>query len=466
MRCFTDFRPGQEEILKAVFAGENILAVMPTGAGKSLCYQLPAIVRKGLTIVVSPLIALMRDQVRQLQVHGVAAAALNSSNSGEDNSAIEAGFRRRRYRLLHVAPERLVRPDTPDLLREAGANVFAIDEAHCVSQRGHDFRPEYLGLAEAARAIGNLQMIAVTATADAPTRADIVKKLFSVEPQIFVRSFDRPNPDPARQIEQMIARHKGQSGIVYCNSRKGAEKLSQHLSQSGVSALPYHAGLEAALRSAHQDEFLRHDGVVIVATIGFGMGIDKPKFRFVCHANLPQSIEAYYQEIGRAGRDGLPAETLSLFSDADILLRERQIIEGGAPQDRKRIEKRKLNALIALCESPRCRRQTLLAAFGEAAKPCGNCDICDGKWALFKGTIAAQKVMSAIHRTSGRFFSRHLGNLLAGGRRKRSGGTAMIFWQHSAPARSSNRRDGGAFSTSFTRRIRLRKTRRIATGGF
>jgi ATP-dependent DNA helicase RecQ len=315
-----------------------------------------------------------------------------------------------------------VRPDTPDFLREAGANVFAIDEAHCVSQWGHDFRPEYLGLAEAARAIGNLQMIAVTATADAPTRADIVKKLFSVEPQIFVRSFDRPNlhlamarkTDPARQIEQMIARHKGQSGIVYCNSRKGAEKLSQHLSQSGVSALPYHAGLEAALRSAHQDEFLRHDGVVIVATIAFGMGIDKPNVRFVCHADLPQSIEAYYQEIGRAGRDGLPAETLTLFSDADILLRERQIIEGGAPQDRKRIEKRKLNALIALCESPRCRRQTLLAAFGEAAKPCGNCDICDGKWALFNGTIAAQKVMSAIHRTSGRFFSGHLGNLLAG----------------------------------------------------
>ncbi|TPV98038.1 MAG: ATP-dependent DNA helicase RecQ [Beijerinckiaceae bacterium] len=419
---FTDFRPGQEEILKAVFGGENILAVMPTGAGKSLCYQLPAIVRKGLTIVVSPLIALMRDQVRQLQAHGIAAAALNTSNSGEDNSAIEAGLRRRRYRLLYVAPERLARPDTPDLLRDAGANVFAIDEAHCVSQWGHDFRPEYLGLAEAARAIGNLQMIAVTATADAPTRADIIKNLFSVEPQIFVRSFDRPNlhlamtrkTDPARQIEQMIARHKGQSGIVYCNSRKGAEKLSQHLSQSGVSALPYHAGLEAALRSAHQDEFLRHGGVVIVATIAFGMGIDKPNVRFVCHADLPQSIEAYYQEIDRAGRDGLPAETLTLFSDADILLRERQIIEGGAPQDRKRIEKRKLNALIALCESPRCRRRTLLAAFGEAAKPCRKCDICDGKWVLFNGVIAAQKVMSAIHRTSGRFFSGHLGNLLAG----------------------------------------------------
>jgi ATP-dependent DNA helicase RecQ len=419
---FTEFRPGQEEVLKAVFAGENILAVMPTGAGKSLLYQLPAIVRRGLTIVVSPLIALMRDQVQQLQAHGIAAAALNSSNSGEDNAAIEAALRRRRYRLLYVAPERLVRSDTPDLLREAGANVCAIDEAHCVSQWGHDFRPEYLGLAEATRAIGDVQLIAVTATADAPTRADIVKKLFSVKPQIFVRSFDRPNlhlsmarkADPARQIEAMVARHKGQSGIIYCGSRKGAEKLSQHLSQEGVPALPYHAGLEAAMRSAHQDEFLRHDGVVIVATIAFGMGIDKPDVRFVCHADLPQSIEAYYQEIGRAGRDGLPAETLTLFSDADILLRERQINEGGALPDRKRMEKRKLNALIALCETPRCRRQTLLAAFGEAAKPCGNCDICDGKWALFNGAIAAQKVMSAIHRTSGRFFSGHLGNLLAG----------------------------------------------------
>ncbi len=419
---FTGFRPGQEEILKAVFAGENILAVMPTGSGKSLLYQLPAIVRKGLTVVVSPLIALMRDQVRQLQAHGVAAAALNSSNSGEDNSSIEAGLRRRRYRLLYVAPERLTRPGTPDLLREAGATVFAIDEAHCVSQWGHDFRPEYLGLAEAAQAIGDLQLIAVTATADAPTRDDIEKKLFAKKPRVFVRSFDRPNlhlamrrkTDAARQIEAMIARHKGQSGIVYCNSRKGAENLGRHLSQRGVPALPYHAGLEAALRSAHQDEFLHHDGVVIIATVAFGMGIDKPNVRFVCHADLPQSIEAYYQEIGRAGRDGLPAETLTLFSDADILWRERQIEEGGAPQDRKRMEKRKLNALIALCESPRCRRQTLLAAFGEASKPCGNCDICDGKWALFNGAIAAQKVMSAIHRTSGRFFSGHLANLLAG----------------------------------------------------
>ncbi|WP_051953200.1 DNA helicase RecQ [Methylocapsa aurea] len=419
---FTEFRPGQREVLEATFSGRDILAVMPTGSGKSLLYQLPAIVRKGLTIVVSPLIALMRDQAQQLQRYGVAAAALNSSNSGPDNSAIESGLRQGRYRLVYVAPERLVRPDTIALLREAGANVLAIDEAHCVSQWGHDFRPEYLDLAQMARAIGDLQIIAVTATADAPTRAEIVRKLFSSEPQIFVRSFDRPNihlamarkANVARQIEAMVQRHRGQSGIIYCSSRKGVETLSQTLSATGIPALPYHAGLDAAIRSAHQDEFLRHDGVVIVATIAFGMGIDKANVRFVCHADLPQSIEAYYQEIGRAGRDGLPANALTLFSNGDIALRERQIFEGEASQERKRLERRKLHGLIALCETPRCRRQTLLAAFGEASQPCGNCDICEGKWPLFNGVQAAQKVMSAIHRTSGRFFSGHLANLLVG----------------------------------------------------
>jgi ATP-dependent DNA helicase RecQ len=403
---FAGFLPGQQDVLEAVFAGDNILAVMPTGSGKSLCYQLLAVVRKGLTIV----------EVQQLQARGIAAATLNSSNSSEDNAAIEAGLRRGRYRLLYVAPERLVHPDSPALLREARANVLAIDEAHCVSMWGHDFRPEYSGLAQAAKAIGNLQLIAVPATADGPTRSDIVKKLFPPEPRIFLRSFDRPNIhlamrrklDTARQIE--VKRHRGSSGIVYCASRKSAERLSELLGKTGVHALPYHAGLEAAIRSAHEDEFLRHDGVVIVAMIAFGMGIDKPNVRFVCHADLPQSIEAYYQEIGRAGRDGLPAEALTLFSDADILLRERQINESRAPPERKRIERSKLNALIALCESPRCRRQTLLAAFGEASHPCGNCDICAGKGTLFNGTVAA----SAIHRASGRFYSGHLASLLIG----------------------------------------------------
>ncbi|MGO9673924.1 MAG: DNA helicase RecQ [Methylocella sp.] len=422
---FSDFRPGQAEVLEAVFDGENVLAVMPTGSGKSLCYQLPAIVRPGLTIVVSPLIALMRDQVQQLRARGVAAAALNSVNSASDNAAIEEGLRQGRFCLLYVAPERLVRADTQALLRGAGANVLAIDEAHCVSQWGHDFRPEYADLAEVARSIAGkreMQLIAVTATADAPTRADIVQRLFPAEPRLFIRSFDRPNihlamrrkGDVAQQIGAMIARHKGESGIVYCASRKGVEKLSETLRAKGVAALPYHAGLASEIRSAHQDEFLREDGVVIVATIAFGMGIDKPNVRFVCHADLPQSIESYYQEIGRAGRDGLPADTLTLFGDADIMLRERQIEGGDAAPERKRMERRKLNALLALCETPRCRRQTLLAAFAEDSKPCGNCDICEGKWPLFNGVVAAQKAMSAIHRTSGRFFSGHLANLLIG----------------------------------------------------
>jgi ATP-dependent DNA helicase RecQ len=426
-RCFgfQDFRPGQMEVLEAVFAGENVLAVMPTGSGKSLCYQLPAMVRPGLTVVVSPLIALMRDQVAQMRARGVAAAALNSVNSASDNAAIEDSVRRGRTRLVYVAPERLVRGDTQALLREAGANVLAIDEAHCVSQWGHDFRPEYADLAHVARSIAGeraMQLIAVTATADAPTRADIVQKLFPAEPRLFIRSFDRPNlhlaisrkGDAVAQIEAMIACHKGQSGVVYCASRKGVERLSETLRAGGVAALPYHAGLAPELRSAHQDEFLRHDGVVIVATIAFGMGIDKANVRFVCHADLPQSIEAYYQEIGRAGRDGLPADALMLFGDADIRLRERQIAEGDAPPERKRLERRKLNALLALCETPRCRRQSLLAAFGEASEPCRNCDVCDGAWPLFNGAVAAQKVMSAIHRTSGRFFSGHLANLLIG----------------------------------------------------
>lgn len=419
---FSTFRPGQKDVLEAVFAGENVLAVMPTGSGKSLCYQLPAIVRRGLTIVVSPLIALMRDQVQQLRGLGVAAAALNSANSGEDNARVEKGLRQGRYRLVYVAPERLVRPDAVALFRDAGVNVFAIDEAHCVSQWGHDFRPEYLGLAQAARAIGDLQMIAVTATADAPTRADIISRLFAAEPRVFVRSFDRPNihlamgrkRDAARQIEEMMRRHKGESGIIYSASRNGVEKLASVLSANGAAALPYHAGLEADIRSANQDEFLRNDGVVIVATIAFGMGVDKSNVRFVCHADLPQSIEAYYQEIGRAGRDGLPADALTLFSESDILLRERQISASDAPPERKRMERRKLQALIALCETPRCRRQILLAAFGEASEPCGNCDICEGKWPFFNGAVAAQKLMSAIHRTSGRFFSGHLANLLVG----------------------------------------------------
>ncbi len=418
---FTDFRPGQQEILEAVFAGENILAIMPTGSGKSLCYQLPALVRKGLTVVISPLIALMRDQVQQLQVRGIAAATLNSSISGADNAAVEAGLRRGLYRLVYVSPERLVRPDMPALLREAGAQMFAIDEAHCVSQWGHDFRPEYLGIAQAARAIGDLQIIAVTATADLSTRSEIAEQLFPAPPNVFVRSFDRPNirlafrrrTDTLRQIETVLHRHKRQSGIIYCRTRKGSESLAQILAERGVPTLAYHAGLEPQSRSDREDEFLRHDAMIMVATIAFGMGIDKPNVRFVCHADLPDSIEAYYHETGRAGRDGLPAESMTLFSESDIEKRAKQIFMSDAPEDRKRIERQKLNSLVALCESPRCRRQTLLAAFGEASIPCGNCDICDQRWPSLARVAAAQRVSFAIQQAARRLFAHRTAGFFA-----------------------------------------------------
>ncbi len=418
---FKALRPGQADILKAVLAGTNVMAIMPTGAGKSLCYQLPAVLRGDLTVVVSPLIALMRDQVRQLTGRGIPAAALNSSNSGADNATIQAGLRERRYRLLYVAPERLLRPDTLALLGQAGVGLLAVDEAHCVSQWGHDFRPEYLALREAIDAL-NTQVIAVTATADARTRTEILRKLFPTPPHVFVHSFDRPNlrlamqrkREPAAQLAAFLGRHKGECGIVYCASRKSAEELAQRFSALGHQALPYHAGLDPEIRAANQDAFLRRDGVVMTATMAFGMGIDKPNVRFVCHADLPSSIEAYYQEIGRAGRDGAPADTLTLFGEADMRLRERQIETGDAPAPRKLLERRQLQALMALCETPRCRRQSLLAYFGESAGACGNCDVCDGAWGRMDGVVPAQKIMSALLRTHGRFYASHIANLLIG----------------------------------------------------
>ena len=419
---FPGFRPGQEEVIGAALRGEDVLAVMPTGSGKSLCYQLPAIAREGLALVVSPLIALMRDQVAQLRELGVSAAALNSASEGDERQRVAEALRNRSLRLLYVAPERLVRDDMIAMLRSAKIDLFAIDEAHCVSQWGHDFRPEYLRLRDVAQALGGVQTIAVTATADGPTRADIVSRLFTRQPSVFVRSFDRPNlflamrpkANATRQLAERLEAHKGESGIIYCASRRRTEELAEEFSSQGRRALPYHAGLDHATRARNQDEFLQDDGIVICATIAFGMGIDKPDVRFVFHADMPSSIEAYYQEIGRAGRDGLPADTFTLYGAGDIALRRRQIAEGNAPDARKRVEEKKLDDLVALCESARCRRQVLLGLFGEEAQPCGHCDVCQGSVRLVDGRLDAQKAISAILRTSGRFFFGHLGNILAG----------------------------------------------------
>jgi ATP-dependent DNA helicase RecQ len=419
---FPSFRPGQEEILRAVLGGEDVLAVMPTGSGKSLCFQLPPLAREGLTLVVSPLIALMRDQVAQLRELGVAAAALNSASEAIERQRIFNALENRSLRLLYVAPERLTRDDTLEMLSRLPIDLFAIDEAHCVSQWGHDFRPEYLRLREVAQTLGRPQTIAVTATADAPTRGDIVERLFHRKPRTFVRSFDRPNlflamrpkSNATRQLAERLEQHRGESGIIYCASRKRTEELALEFSVKGRRALPYHAGLEHNVRSHNQDAFLQEDGVVMCATIAFGMGVDKPDVRFVFHADMPSSIEAYYQEIGRAGRDGLLADTFTLYGAGDIELRRRQIAESNSPEERKRIEASKLDDLVALCESARCRRQVLLGMFGEESSACGHCDVCKGAVRIVDGRIDAQKALSAVLRTSGRFFFGHLANILAG----------------------------------------------------
>jgi len=419
---FSDFRPGQEDVLAATLAGKDVLAVMPTGSGKSLCFQLPALIRGRLTLVVSPLIALMRDQVAQLREYGVEAASLNSSSDADERRKVSRGLDDGSLRLLYVAPERLLRDDVIAVLSKVPIDLLAIDEAHCVSQWGHDFRPEYLRLREVAEALNGVQTIGVTATADAPTRAEIAARLFVRRPEIFVRSFDRPNlflamrpkSDATRQLIDKLYAHRGETGIVYCASRRRTEELAAEFVRAGRRALPYHAGLEHSVRATNQDAFLREDDCVVCATVAFGMGIDKPDVRFVFHADMPSSIEAYYQEIGRAGRDGLPADTFTLYGAGDIEVRRRQIAESGAPEERKRVETAKLDDLVALCETARCRRQTLLAMFGEESGPCGHCDVCQGAVRLIDGRIEAQKALSAILRTSGRFFFGHLANILSG----------------------------------------------------
>ena len=419
---FAAFRSGQAEIVSAILDGRDVLAVMPTGSGKSLCYQLPALVRDGLTIVVSPLIALMRNQVAQLCGNGVAAASLNSANDPAENRAILDRIAHGELRLVYVAPERLLKAETLDLFKRAKVAMLAVDEAHCISQWGHDFRPEYAALGAVQAELGGVQTVAFTATADAATRTDIVAKLFARPPVLFVHGFDRPNLRLAMrakaggrtQVADFIKARRGQSGIVYCASRRKTEGLAEFLRGNSVNALPYHAGMESVARSRNQDAFLQEDGVVIAATVAFGMGIDKPDVRFVLHADMPANIESYYQEIGRAGRDGMPADTLTLYGMGDIRLRRLQIDESEATAEQKRVDRQRLNALVSLCESPRCRRQTLLAYFGETAEPCGNCDFCCEGAEVIDGTVAAQKALSAIVRTGARFGTEHLANILLG----------------------------------------------------
>jgi len=419
---FTSFRPGQEEIVEAVASGRDVLAILPTGAGKSLLFQLPALMAPGVTVVISPLIALMRDQVRALTAAGVEAGAITSGNSPEDAAAVLAAVEARRLKLLYLAPERLALSGTTALLRRAGVVRIAVDEAHCVAQWGHDFRPDYLRIADLRRALG-VPLVALTATADAETRAEIVERLFPEQaPLTFLRGFDRPNlylafaakDQPRRQIVDFARDRRGQPGIVYTGTRAKTETLAAALADEGLSAVAYHAGMEPEPRREVERRFQTEDGLIVVATVAFGMGIDKPDIRWVAHADLPKSIEAYYQEIGRAGRDGAPADTLTLYGADDIRFRREQIDEGAASEARKLADHGRLNALLGLAEALGCRRQVLLSYFGEQSAPCGNCDLCARPPRVFDGTQPVRMALSAALRTGESFGAGHLIDVLCG----------------------------------------------------
>ncbi len=419
------FRGAQEQIVRHVTDGGNCLVLMPTGGGKSLCYQLPSLLRRGCGIVVSPLIALMRDQVAGLLESGVKAAVLNSTLSFEEAAAVEARLVAGELDLLYVAPERLLTPRCLALLGRAKIALFAIDEAHCVSQWGHDFRPEYIGLSVIAERFPDVPRIALTATADELTRKEIVDRLGLAGAPHFVASFDRPNiryeivdkQNAPAQLKAFIAeRHSGDAGIVYCLSRAKVEDIAAALTKAGIEALPYHAGLDATTRARHQDRFINEDGVVIVATIAFGMGIDKPDVRFVAHLDLPKSIEAYYQETGRAGRDGKPSSAWMAYGLSDIVQQRRMIEESAGSEAFKRVSIGKLEALVGLAETAACRRTRLLGYFGEtsSATKCGNCDNCLSPPRLRDGKVIAQKLLSCAYRTGQRFGAMHLIDVLVG----------------------------------------------------
>ena len=432
---YETFRGPQQDIIEHVTGGQDALVLMPTGGGKSLCYQIPAIARQrtglGITIVVSPLIALMHDQVGALHEAGVSAAFLNSTLSNTEAQDIEQRLRRGDITLLYAAPERISTPRflamLDSLYAQNSLSLFAIDEAHCVSQWGHDFRPEYRSLTLLHERFANVPRVALTATADALTRADIIERLQLEDARLFISSFDRPNirytivekKDASTQLLRFIEReHEGEAGVVYCQSRKRVEEVAVLLAEAGIDALPYHAGLDAAIRQKHQDRFLRDEGVVIVATIAFGMGIDKPDVRFVAHLDMPKNIEVYYQESGRAGRDGLRADAWMAYGLQDVVNQRRMIDESPAEENFKQLLRGKLDALLALAEATDCRRVRLLSYFDEASKPCGNCDNCLNPPAVWDGTDAARKLLSTVYRAEQHsgfsFGSGHIMDILRG----------------------------------------------------
>jgi ATP-dependent DNA helicase RecQ len=419
---FDDFRPGQEVVVDSLLAGRDVLAVMPTGSGKSLCFQVPAIIKGGLTVVVSPLVALMHDQVSALKLAGVAADTINSSKDRAENVAVWRRAAAGETRLLYMAPERLMTDRMLAALSRLPVTLIAVDEAHCISQWGPAFRPEYEALARLRGLFPKVPMAALTATADEVTRADIAEKLFAGNVETVVLGFDRPNirlavemkRDGRRQLHSFLQRHVGESGIVYCLSRRKTEETAAFLCDAGIPALPYHAGMDKAARDANQNRFMTEPGLVMVATIAFGMGIDKADVRFVFHADLPGSVEAYYQEIGRAGRDGRPAEAHMLYGLDDIRMRRTFIEQENAGEERRRREHKRLDALIGYCESPACRRQVLLAYFGERARPCGHCDVCQDPVERIDGTAEGQLILAAVAGTGQRFGAAHLVDVLRG----------------------------------------------------
>ncbi|KZC34094.1 MULTISPECIES: DNA helicase RecQ [Rhodanobacter] len=420
---YPSFRGQQQAVVEHLGEGGDALVLMPTGGGKSLCYQIPALLRQGTGIVVSPLIALMQDQVDALREAGVAAAYLNSSLSAEAQREVERQLLAGELNLLYVAPERLLTPRFLGLLESIEVALFAIDEAHCVSQWGHDFRPEYRELAILHQRFPHAPRIALTATADPRTREEIVERLSLQHARQFVSSFDRPNigyrvglrHNAKRQLTEFLQGHQGESGIVYCLSRRKVDDTAAWLAESGVEALPYHAGLDAATRAKNQQRFLREDGVVMVATVAFGMGIDKPDVRFVAHLDLPRSIEGYYQETGRAGRDGLPAEAWMIYGLSDVVTMSQMIAQSESADERKRVERQKLESLLAYAEATGCRRQLLLGAFGEVYPgPCGHCDNCLAPPKTWDATVPAQKALSAVYRTGQRYGSGHVIDVLRG----------------------------------------------------